>query len=170
MLFTGVSKATLADAYGLVNAIAFSPDCRMLALAASPPEPTSCSMVYVWTIEPATTTVKLKEKHLVDRSVENLSFSEVGGYIKTNMGYIPLSGYHEPIPNQDLSYHVYIENDWIFRDEQRLLWIPPDYRARCKASYNNIYVLGHFSGRVTFIGFNFPVTQTYNESPLHELR
>ena len=112
VLVTGVSKATLTDDYGLINAIAFSPDCRMLAVASSP-DYASFSMVYVWTIEPATITVKLKEKHQVHRSVEILSFSEDGGYIKTNRGILPLSGYNEPIPNQDLPCQVYSDNDWI---------------------------------------------------------
>ena len=173
MTATWVFRPELPEDYDYVHedvhAIALSPNCRMLAVASSTPYGTD-SMVSVWTIGPATSTVELKETHLVNSIVRILSFSEDGGYIKTNRGYLPLSGYNKPIPNQDLSCHVYIDNDWIFRGKQRLLWLPPDYRASCEASYNNIYVLGHFSGRVTFIGFNFPVTQTYNESPLHKLR
>ena len=173
MTGTWVFRAELPEDYDYigddVQAIALSPNSRMLAVASSRTYGFH-STISVWTIEPATSTVKLKEKHLVDSIVRIVSFSEDGGYIKTNRGYLPLSGYNKPIPNQDLSCHVYIDNDWIFRGKQRLLWLPPDYRASCEASYNNIYVLGHFSGRVTFIGFDFPVTQTYNESPLHKLR
>ena len=173
MTATWVFRPELLDVYDYVYddvyAIAFSPNGRMLAVASSPPFGFD-SMVCVWTIEPATSTVELKENYVVDGIVRILSFSEDNGYIKTNMGYLPLSGYNEHVPNQDLTCQVYFDNDWIFRGKQRLLWLPPDYRASCEASYNNLYVLGQFSGRVTFIGFNFPVTQTYNKSPLHELR
>ena len=146
--------------------IAFSPDCRMLAVASSSWYG-SDSMVQVWTIEPATTTIELREEHEMQQSVQSLSFSDDGGYIKfkmrypslSNMGYLPLSGYNEPILNQDLTCQVYSDEDWISRHNQRLLWLPPDYRATCSASYNNILALGHYSGRVTFIGLNFSVTQ-----------
>ena len=158
VLVTGVSKAMLTDNHGVVNAIAFSANCRMLAVASSPSRRTY-SIVCVWTIEPATSTVEVKERNVVEGIVEKLSFSEDGGYIKTNRGNLPLSGDNEPIPNRYLTCHVYLDNVWISRGNQRLLWLPPDYRASCEAFYNNIYVLGHHSGRVTFIGFNFPVTQ-----------
>ncbi|QLI73171.1 Vegetative incompatibility protein HET-E-1 [Metarhizium brunneum] len=40
--------------------------------------------------------------------------------------------------------------DWIARDGHNLLCLPPDYRATCAARWNNILVLGHKSGLVSF--------------------
>jgi hypothetical protein len=36
---------------------------------------------------------------------------------------------------------------------ENCLWLPSNYRATCSAFQNNILVLGHASGRVTFIEF-----------------
>ena len=161
MTATWVPRLELPDHYASTlsrnQAIAFSPNCRMLAVAST--WGGVGNLVNVWTINPATTDYEWKEKHKVDDSVRILSFSEDSGYTKTNMGYLPLSGYNEPILNQDLTCQVYSDDDWISRHNQRLLWLPPDYRATCSASYNNILALGHYSGRVTFIGLNFSVTQ-----------
>ena len=143
--------------YYRIYAIAFSPDCRMLAAALS--LEARRTWVRVWTIEPATRTIERVEELDAHGSIRILSFSEDGGYIKTNMGYLPLPGYNKPIPDQDLSCQVYADKDWIFRHKKRLLWLPPEYRPTCEAFYNNIFVLGHHSGRVTFIGFDFITTQ-----------
>ena len=143
--------------YYHIHATAFSPDCRMLAFTAS--LYLMHWKVFIWTIRPAATTAELKEILEVHEPVKDISFSEDGGYIKTNIGNLPLSGYDEPTPNRDLTSQAYVDKDWIFRHKQRLLWLPPDYRASCKAFHNNIFVLGHYSGQVTFIGFNFSVTQ-----------
>ena len=150
--------------YDQIYAFAFSPDCRMLAGALS------CgarrSEVRIWSIGPATRSIEWVEEFDALGSIRILSFSEDGGYIKTNMGYLPLPGYNKPIPDQDLTCQVYADKDWIFRHKKRLIWLPPDYRATCDAFYNNIFVLGHYSGRVTFIGFNFSVTQLYRNERL----
>ena len=134
--------------YDRIYAIAFSPDCRMLAVALS--WDARRTWVRVWTIEPATSTIEWIEELDAHRSIRILSFSEDGGYVKTNMGYLPLPGYNKPIPDQDLTCQVYSDKDWIFRHKKRLLWLPPDYRATYEAFYNNIFVLGHHSSQVTF--------------------
>ena len=157
VLATGVSKDTVIGHSGPIHAVAFSPNCRMLAVAST--SNMFDTTVQVWNIKPATTIVELKEELKVHKSTRILSFSEDGGYINTSMGYLPLSGYNEPVPHKDLICQVYFTKDWIIRNRQRLLWLPPDYRAHCGGFYNNIFVLGHYSGRVTFIGFDFSVTQ-----------
>ncbi|EFY85491.1 WD repeat-containing protein, putative [Metarhizium acridum CQMa 102] len=45
---------------------------------------------------------------------------------------------------------ISITEDWIARDGCNLLCLPPDYRATCAARWNNVLVLGHRSGRVSF--------------------
>ncbi|EFY97560.2 WD40 and cullin domain protein [Metarhizium robertsii] len=45
---------------------------------------------------------------------------------------------------------ISITEDWIARDGRNLLCLPPDYRATCAARWNNILVLGHRSGLVSF--------------------
>ena len=45
---------------------------------------------------------------------------------------------------------IRVYGDWVTQDGQNLLWLSPDYRA---AIFNNMVVLGHRSGRVTFLEF-----------------
>ena len=37
---------------------------------------------------------------------------------------------------------------------KNILWLPSDYRATCVAVRGNVLILGHASGRVSFLEFN----------------
>ena len=50
---------------------------------------------------------------------------------------------------------------WLYRDGQRLLWLPPDFRPTSAARYGDLFVMGHKSGKVTFFEGN-------NEDSAHE--
>jgi WD40 repeat protein len=47
-----------------------------------------------------------------------------------------------------------LSNQWVTKGETNFLWLPPDYRATCEAIWNGIIVLGHSSGRISFLEFN----------------
>ncbi|KFG85253.1 hypothetical protein MANI_114843 [Metarhizium anisopliae] len=63
----------------------------------------------------------------------------------------PLSKYNaKPTEAEGSADVISITEDWIARDGRNILCLPPDYRATCAARWNNILVLGHRSGLVSF--------------------
>ncbi|KAJ5825710.1 hypothetical protein N7474_002848 [Penicillium riverlandense] len=46
------------------------------------------------------------------------------------------------------------EDQWLFYQGQRALWIPADYRPGCQAGKDDMIALGHTSGRVIWIRFS----------------
>lgn len=47
-----------------------------------------------------------------------------------------------------------IDDDWLIRDGRKLLWLPPDFRPLCMAIYDDLLVLGHHSGKLSFFEGN----------------
>ena len=56
-------------------------------------------------------------------------------------------------PNIKLVRTLFVFGDWVAEGGTNILWLPPDYRATCIAVWNGIVVLGHSSGRITFLEF-----------------
>lgn len=54
---------------------------------------------------------------------------------------------------KELTSAIFIKTEWVTRDGQNLLWLPPDCRATGCAVYNIKLVLGHASGMVTSLEF-----------------
>jgi hypothetical protein len=48
---------------------------------------------------------------------------------------------------------LFVSNDWVIEGKRKILWLPPDYRATCKAVWNRFVVLGHSSGRISILEF-----------------
>jgi WD40 repeat protein len=46
-----------------------------------------------------------------------------------------------------------VSNNWIVQGDVNILWLPPDYRETCSATWHKNLVLGHFSGIVSFFKF-----------------
>ena len=78
-----------------------------------------------------------------------------GRYLKTDRGLLSLnSGSPDTYLHQEQSIcAIFVNDEWVTQDGQNLLWLPLDYRATCSALFNNMLVLGHASGQVTFIEF-----------------
>ena len=91
----------------------------------------------------------------INQSLESLSFSGNGRYLKTDRGSLSLSSdISSACLDQERSIcMVLVNDDWVTRDGQNVIWLPPDYRATCTALYNDVLVLGHRSGQVTFLKF-----------------
>ncbi|OXV12134.1 hypothetical protein Egran_00104, partial [Elaphomyces granulatus] len=89
--------------------------------------------------------------------IKSLFFSEDGRYLKTDRGLLSLnSGSPDTCLPQEQSRCVIFINDdeWVTRDGQNILWLPPDYRPTCtNLSNSGMLALGHVSGQVTFIEF-----------------
>ena len=104
------------------------------------------------------TTGVCKQTFETSRYITNLLFSEDGQYLKTDQGLLSLDSgsfginfhWDQPI------YGISINNEWVTRDGQNLLWLPPDYRPGCLTVLNNMLALGSMSGRVSILEFASP--------------
>ena len=72
-------------------------------------------------------------------------------YIDTTFGRVYLD--QPPDGNgwwkvEDARWRVY--RDWLYRDGQRLLLLPLDFQPWCTAIYDDLFVMGHESGNLTF--------------------
>jgi WD40 repeat protein len=45
-------------------------------------------------------------------------------------------------------------SDWVTKDAEKLLWLPPDYRATCGGVWDSLLALGHYSGAVSIFQFS----------------
>jgi hypothetical protein len=46
-----------------------------------------------------------------------------------------------------------VSNDGVIKGKEKILWLPPEYRANSVAVWNRVIVLGHSSGRISILGF-----------------
>ena len=89
-------------------------------------------------------------------SVRSVAFSPDGQLVETDSGVLDI----RPLLSSAVSYSsnhlctLFIANDRVVREEESILWLPPDYRKTCAAVRNGVLVLGHSSGGVSFFEFN----------------
>jgi WD40 repeat protein len=126
-----------------VTAVAFSPD-GMLAASAS-----LDGTIKIWIVREQRVVQNLRSGGAISAltfSSPSILHSNLGFYA---MAFVAPSTYLLPKP--DL---LCISDEWVTWKSRKVLWLPLDYRPSCSVVFRNTLVLGHASGKVTFMTFD----------------
>jgi WD40 repeat protein len=127
-----------------VNAVVFSPDGQLVASASDD------STVRVWETATGACRCVLHQRSPVSR----IAFLPNGRTLRTNAGDLSLPldlAPFLPVLQPQEPSSLTVEGQWVFRQTQRFLWLPPEYRNCTSAVCRYMVSLGCTSGRVTFL-------------------
>ncbi|KAJ5697203.1 hypothetical protein N7488_010887, partial [Penicillium malachiteum] len=162
-----------------VSAVAFSSDSQLLASASSDKtvrlwnlskgtsslviilltgqsrllaSPCGGGIITLWNIA----TGALKQTLPLREGLKNISFSPDGMYLTSSVGVLHVQSQfdnsirHSPQTRRE----IFIDNEnWIWRNKQKAVWLPPEFRPTCSAAHGSTLALGHYSGNVSLIRF-----------------
>ncbi|KAJ3492601.1 hypothetical protein NLG97_g5280 [Lecanicillium saksenae] len=144
---TGALLRRLAGHSYSIHSLAFSPDGKLLASASED------MTIRLWDVATGMSLQVLQ----TDVIVKAISFSSDASFLKTDRGLLGISFVSlgmNPLPPRAATVRgLFVAEQWIVCGTERLLWLPSDYRQRSSAVNGNTVVLGHVSGRVSFLEF-----------------
>jgi WD40 repeat protein len=76
-----------------------------------------------------------------------------GALLQTLEGHTDLVSSVAFLPDGKLLRVLQVSNYWVVEGDTNILWLPPDYRETCSATWNRSLVIGHPSGRISFFCF-----------------
>ena len=126
-------------------------------------------VIQIWDAERYTCLQKISTNLQQSYIVNNISmsFSADESYIDTDLGRVQLQPSLNRLPSEvytpDKRWHV--DHDWLDYDGQKRVWLPSDYRPTCIARYDNILVMCHESGNLSYFEGN---TQGSISAQAHE--
>jgi WD40 repeat protein len=143
---TASKKFTLLEVHGpRISAVAFLPDGKQLAVASSD------KALTLWDIMSG---LQLQKITLL-APLSSLKFSSDGQSMETDRGTLSLPSFFSSSQQsgQKPPGNIFFAGEWIYRGNQRLLWLPLEYRGRCWVVRGDLVVIGQELGAVTFLKF-----------------
>jgi WD40 repeat protein len=161
---TGAPLQTLEGHSGPVSSVAFSPDGTQVVSGSHD------MTVRLWD---AATGAALQTLEGHSDWVTSVAFSPDGTQVvsgsldmtvrlwdaATRAPLQTLEGHSSPVnsvafsPDGKLLPTLRVSSHWIVEGEANILWLPPDYRSTCEAIWDETVILGHTSGRLSFLQF-----------------
>lgn len=130
-----------------VQSVRFSPDGRLLASCCSD------GKTRPW----ATVTDPLQWTAMAEGVVIELEFSKNGLYQKTQLASPQSQSWlnnHTSNPRRAKMDIIRLEDQWVILRGEKVLWLPSQYRPSSWEVKDNIFALGHASGRVSLVKFS----------------